>query len=161
MFFLWAWVTIRLLETIDVHSGYDIPYVNVLHLLPFYAGNNTTLFTAKIKIKVGSVCFFHNVGADVAPDMNQKYSKVVSSDIRKGLSFSGPKNGHSLVPEKRFRHLIDVSFVLFLLCSSVLAPNLLALGKNFLACDKGFLIEFYIYLKRHIDLLETTIKLLS
>jgi len=35
---LWAWVTIRLLETIDVHSGYDIPYLNPFHLIPFYAG---------------------------------------------------------------------------------------------------------------------------
>ncbi|KAL6466886.1 hypothetical protein MHYP_G00246900 [Metynnis hypsauchen] len=34
---LWAWVTVRLLETIDVHSGYDIP-LNPLHLIPFYAG---------------------------------------------------------------------------------------------------------------------------
>ncbi|XP_066574149.1 methylsterol monooxygenase 1 [Amia ocellicauda] len=34
---LWAWVTFRLLETIDVHSGYDIP-LNPLHLIPFYAG---------------------------------------------------------------------------------------------------------------------------
>ncbi|KAL8207238.1 UNVERIFIED_CONTAM: Methylsterol monooxygenase 1 [Gekko kuhli] len=34
---LWAWVICRLLETIDVHSGYDIP-LNPLHLVPFYAG---------------------------------------------------------------------------------------------------------------------------
>uniref|UniRef100_A0A8D0GE13 Methylsterol monooxygenase 1 n=1 Tax=Sphenodon punctatus TaxID=8508 RepID=A0A8D0GE13_SPHPU len=34
---LWAWVICRLMETIDVHSGYDIP-LNPLHLLPFYAG---------------------------------------------------------------------------------------------------------------------------
>ena len=34
---LWAWLLIRLLETIDVHSGYDIPY-NPLHLIPGYAG---------------------------------------------------------------------------------------------------------------------------
>ena len=38
MFFLWAWVTIRLLETIDVHTGYDLPWINPLNLLPFYAG---------------------------------------------------------------------------------------------------------------------------
>ncbi|XP_008400998.1 methylsterol monooxygenase 1 [Poecilia reticulata] len=37
VFFLWAWVAFRLLETIDVHSGYDIP-LNPLHLIPFYAG---------------------------------------------------------------------------------------------------------------------------
>ncbi|XP_051757834.1 methylsterol monooxygenase 1 [Ctenopharyngodon idella] len=37
MILLWAWVTFRLLETIDVHSGYDIP-LNPLHLIPFYAG---------------------------------------------------------------------------------------------------------------------------
>ncbi|KAM4050502.1 methylsterol monooxygenase 1 [Anomaloglossus baeobatrachus] len=34
---LWAWVIVRLMETIDVHSGYDIP-LNPLHLVPFYAG---------------------------------------------------------------------------------------------------------------------------
>ncbi|XP_041630027.1 methylsterol monooxygenase 1-like [Vulpes lagopus] len=35
---LWAWVTIRLIETMDVHSGYDIP-LNPLNLIPFYAGS--------------------------------------------------------------------------------------------------------------------------
>ncbi|EDV27820.1 Methylsterol monooxygenase 1 [Trichoplax sp. H2] len=35
---LWAWVTVRLLETIDVHSGYNLPYLNPFHLIPFYAG---------------------------------------------------------------------------------------------------------------------------
>jgi len=35
---LWSWVTFRLLETIDVHSGYDVPYLNPLHLIPGYAG---------------------------------------------------------------------------------------------------------------------------
>jgi len=37
--FLWAWVTFRLLETIDVHSGYDVPYLNPFHLIPGYAGS--------------------------------------------------------------------------------------------------------------------------
>ncbi|KAF7244200.1 Methylsterol monooxygenase 1 [Varanus komodoensis] len=37
MILLWAWVICRLMETVDVHSGYDIP-LNPLHLLPFYAG---------------------------------------------------------------------------------------------------------------------------
>ena len=36
--FLWIWMVVRLLETIDVHSGYDIPYINVFHLIPGYAG---------------------------------------------------------------------------------------------------------------------------
>lgn len=36
--FLWVWMVVRLLETIDVHSGYDIPYINVFHLIPGYAG---------------------------------------------------------------------------------------------------------------------------
>ncbi|GFR70706.1 methylsterol monooxygenase 1 [Elysia marginata] len=36
---LWLWVTVRLFETIDVHSGYDIPYLNVFHLIPFYGGS--------------------------------------------------------------------------------------------------------------------------
>ena len=35
----WIWMAVRLLETIDVHSGYDIPYMNPFHLLPGYAGN--------------------------------------------------------------------------------------------------------------------------
>ena len=40
---LWAWVAVRLLETIDVHSGYDIPYINVFHLIPGYGGEQQTL----------------------------------------------------------------------------------------------------------------------
>ncbi len=35
---MWAWMFIRLLETIEVHSGYDFPYLNPLHLIPGYAG---------------------------------------------------------------------------------------------------------------------------
>ncbi|XP_035555068.1 methylsterol monooxygenase 1-like [Canis lupus familiaris] len=35
---LWAWVTIRLIETIDVHSGYDIP-LSPLNMIPFNAGS--------------------------------------------------------------------------------------------------------------------------
>lgn len=35
---LWLWVLFRLLETIDVHSGYDIPWINPFHLIPGYAG---------------------------------------------------------------------------------------------------------------------------
>ena len=37
---------VRLLETIDVHSGYDIPYINVMHLIPGYAGKNLEPATA-------------------------------------------------------------------------------------------------------------------
>ena len=39
VFFLWAWMFFRLLETIDVHSGYDFPF-NPLHLIPGYAGKS-------------------------------------------------------------------------------------------------------------------------
>lgn len=35
---LWTWMAVRLLETIEVHSGYDFPYINPLHLIPGYAG---------------------------------------------------------------------------------------------------------------------------
>ncbi|KFO30871.1 C-4 methylsterol oxidase [Fukomys damarensis] len=35
---LWAWVTLRLVTTIDVHSGYDIP-INPLNFIPFYSGS--------------------------------------------------------------------------------------------------------------------------
>ncbi|CAK9303676.1 unnamed protein product [Gordionus sp. m RMFG-2023] len=38
MILLWIWVLFRLLETIDVHSGYDIWFLNPFHLLPGYAG---------------------------------------------------------------------------------------------------------------------------
>ncbi|XP_071103180.1 methylsterol monooxygenase 1-like [Haliotis cracherodii] len=38
MMLMWAWVTVRLMETIDVHSGYYFPYLNPFHLCPFYAG---------------------------------------------------------------------------------------------------------------------------
>jgi methylsterol monooxygenase len=47
-FMMWAWVTVRLLETIDVHSGYEIPYINVMHLIPGYAGLSS--FSTKSKI---------------------------------------------------------------------------------------------------------------
>jgi len=35
---MWAWVLVRLMETIDVHSGYYIPLLNPMHLIPGYAG---------------------------------------------------------------------------------------------------------------------------
>ena len=35
---IWAWMATRLLETIDVHSGYDFPYLNPLNLIPGYGG---------------------------------------------------------------------------------------------------------------------------
>nr|XP_054767413.1 methylsterol monooxygenase 1-like [Lytechinus pictus] len=34
---LWVWMWVRLIETIDVHSGYDIA-LNPMHLFPFYGG---------------------------------------------------------------------------------------------------------------------------
>ena len=37
LIFLWVWMAVRLVETIDVHSGYDLP-LNPLHLIPGYAG---------------------------------------------------------------------------------------------------------------------------
>lgn len=38
VFMMWAWVAFRLMETIDVHSGYDVPFLNPMHILPGYAG---------------------------------------------------------------------------------------------------------------------------
>ncbi|XP_062518021.1 methylsterol monooxygenase 1-like [Corticium candelabrum] len=38
IFLLWTWMAVRLIETIDVHSGYNIK-LNPLHILPFYGGN--------------------------------------------------------------------------------------------------------------------------
>ena len=35
--FMWAWLAVRLIETTDVHSGYDLPF-NPLKLIPGYAG---------------------------------------------------------------------------------------------------------------------------
>ena len=35
--FLWIWMAVRVAETVDVHSGYDIP-LTPFHLLPGYAG---------------------------------------------------------------------------------------------------------------------------
>ena len=39
--FFWLWLLVRMAETAEVHSGYDVPLVdllNPLHLIPFYAG---------------------------------------------------------------------------------------------------------------------------
>lgn len=41
LFFFWLWLLVRMWETADVHSGYDIPlldHINPLRLLPFYGG---------------------------------------------------------------------------------------------------------------------------
>jgi methylsterol monooxygenase len=41
IFYFWLWLYVRMAETADVHSGYDIPllsFLNPLHLLPFYGG---------------------------------------------------------------------------------------------------------------------------
>lgn len=41
LYFFWIWMLVRMWETADVHSGYDIPLLdslNLLHLLPFYGG---------------------------------------------------------------------------------------------------------------------------
>ena len=35
---MWLWMTVRLLETVEVHSGYDFPYLNPLYIIPGYAG---------------------------------------------------------------------------------------------------------------------------
>ena len=37
MIFMFIWLAVRMLETADVHSGYDLP-LNPLRLLPFYGG---------------------------------------------------------------------------------------------------------------------------
>src|SRR5687768_2627672 len=37
MFFMFVWLLARMIETADVHSGYDIPF-NPLRLIPFYGG---------------------------------------------------------------------------------------------------------------------------
>jgi sterol desaturase/sphingolipid hydroxylase (fatty acid hydroxylase superfamily) len=33
----WVWMIARMIEAIDTHLGYDLPY-NPLHLIPGYAG---------------------------------------------------------------------------------------------------------------------------
>jgi len=34
----WAWLIVRLLQTTEVHSGYYLPWINPLYLIPFYGG---------------------------------------------------------------------------------------------------------------------------
>lgn len=41
IYFFWAWLFVRMFETIEVHSGYEcswLSYLNPMHLLPFYGG---------------------------------------------------------------------------------------------------------------------------
>ena len=45
---IWLWMTVRLLETIEVHSGYDFPYLNPLHLIPGYAGKRGGLIRKRL-----------------------------------------------------------------------------------------------------------------
>jgi len=38
LFIFWAWLAVRMLQTIEVHSGFYFPYFNPLYLLPGYGG---------------------------------------------------------------------------------------------------------------------------
>jgi methylsterol monooxygenase len=38
LYLFWAWLLVRMLQTTEVHCGYYFPYLNPLHLLPFYGG---------------------------------------------------------------------------------------------------------------------------
>lgn len=38
LFVFWCWLAVRMMQTIDVHSGFYFPYLNPLYLLPFYGG---------------------------------------------------------------------------------------------------------------------------
>jgi len=38
LFIFWCWLATRMLQTIDVHSGFYFPYLNPLYLLPLYGG---------------------------------------------------------------------------------------------------------------------------
>ena len=45
----------RLLESVEVHSGYDFPYLNPLHLIPGYAGAFALInWLASYKLRVTS-----------------------------------------------------------------------------------------------------------
>lgn len=41
---IWGWTLVRMLESYDVHSGYEFPF-NPLHLIPFYGGKLQSCFT--------------------------------------------------------------------------------------------------------------------
>ncbi len=45
----WLWMMARLVESVEVHSGYDFPYFNPMHLIPGYAG---TLVSLRKKIEL-------------------------------------------------------------------------------------------------------------
>jgi len=36
---IWAWIALRLLDTIDTHTGYDVPFLNPMNLVPGYVGS--------------------------------------------------------------------------------------------------------------------------
>lgn len=38
LFVFWCWLAVRMVQTTDVHSGFDFPWLNPLYLLPFYGG---------------------------------------------------------------------------------------------------------------------------
>lgn len=38
LFVFWCWLATRMVQTIDVHSGFDFPWLNPLYLIPGYGG---------------------------------------------------------------------------------------------------------------------------
>ncbi len=50
---MWMWTVVKLLQSVDHHSGYDVPalvLLNPMRILPFYAGN-TVFFITKLEIE--------------------------------------------------------------------------------------------------------------
>ena len=57
---IWLWMAVRLLETIEVHSGYDFPYINPLNLLPGYAGKFNSHFVVNSSAQPSTYVYYNN-----------------------------------------------------------------------------------------------------
>ena len=52
---MWAWASIKLLQSVDHHSGYDVPalvLINPMRILPFYAGKYTDLLSLSLCVTI-------------------------------------------------------------------------------------------------------------
>lgn len=38
LYVFWCWLAVRMLQTTDVHSGFDVPFFSPLKIIPFYGG---------------------------------------------------------------------------------------------------------------------------
>ena len=69
---LWAWLTVRLFETVEDHAGYDLPF-NPTNLIPFWGGavhhdfHHKTFAAVRVHLHLVRLGVRHGQGVQGAP----------------------------------------------------------------------------------------------